>query len=140
MAALVLDASVVLAVPLQETNRRVAASILARVVDDGAAVPGIWHLEVGNILLLAELRRTISAADRVTALRDLSQLPVEVDQETASRAWRDMIELAERHRLTLYDAAYLELSLRRRLPLATFDAALRRAADAAGVQPLDHSS
>jgi predicted nucleic acid-binding protein len=118
----------------------VAASILARVVDGGAAVPGIWHLEVGNILLLAERRRTISAADRVTALRDLSQLPVEVDQETASRAWRDMIELAERHLLTLYDAAYLELSLRRRLPLATFDAALRRAADAAGVQPLDHSS
>jgi predicted nucleic acid-binding protein len=133
MAALVLDASIVLAVPLQETNRGAAASVLARVVDDGAAVPGIWHLEIGNILLLAERRRTIAAADRVAALRDLLQLPVEVDQETASRAWHDTMTLAERHRLTLYDAAYLELSLRRALPLATFDAALRRAAAAAGV-------
>jgi predicted nucleic acid-binding protein len=133
MAALVLDASVVLAVALQETNRHLAVPIMALAADDSAAVPAIWHLEVGNILLLAERRGTISAADRMAALRDLFRLPVDVDHDTASRAWRDTLTLAERHRLTLYDAAYLELSVRRSLPLATFDAALRRAAAAANV-------
>lgn len=54
MAAFVLDASVVLAVALQETNRQLAASILGQVVEDGAAVPGIWHVEVGNALMIAE--------------------------------------------------------------------------------------
>lgn len=133
MTALVLDASVVLAVPLQEANRHLAAPVLALAVEDGAAVPGIWHLEVGNTLLLAERRGRISAASRVAALDDLFRLPVSVDQDTASRAWRDTLILAERHSLTLYDAAYLELSIRQSLPLATFDAALRRAAAAANV-------
>lgn len=133
MAALVLDASVVLAVALQEANRDLAIPMLARAADDGAVVPAIWHLEVGNTLLLAERRHTISPADRAAALQDLFRLPVDVDADTASRAWRDTFGLAEQHRLTLYDAAYLELSIRRSLPLATFDAALRRAAVAIGV-------
>lgn len=136
MAALVLDASVVLAVPLQEANRHLAAAILALAVEDGAAVPGLWHLEVGNTLLLAERRGKISAANRVAALEDLFRLPISVDQDTASRAWRDTLILAERHRLTLYDAAYLELSVRQSLPLATFDAELRQAATAANVRLL----
>jgi predicted nucleic acid-binding protein len=136
VAALVLDASVALAVALQETNRHLAAPIMALVAEDGAAVPGIWHLEVGNILLLAERRGTISAANRASAIQDLFRLPVDVDRDTATLAWRDTLTLAERHRLTLYDATYLELSLRRGLPLATFDRALRAAATAAGATRL----
>ena len=133
MAALVLDASVVLAVVLQEENRRLAAPILARVAEGGAIVPGIWHLEVGNVLLLAERRRTITAEERMIALDELANLPITTDNETALRASRETAEVAARHKLTMYDAAYLELSLRRGLPLSTFDAALRRAAGAAGV-------
>jgi len=136
MAALVLDASVVLAVPLQETNRDLAVALLALAVEDGAVVPGIWHLEVGNILLLAERRGRIASANRAAALRDMLMLPVEVDHHTAASAWRDTLILAERHRLTLYDATYLELSIRRSLPLATFDVALRRAATEATVKLL----
>lgn len=133
MAALVLDASVVLAVALQETNLHLAVPIMTRVADESAAVPGIWHLEIGNILLMAERRQKISAAARVAELEDLARLPITVDTETASRAWRDTATLADRYRLTLYDASYLELSIRLSIPLATFDAALRRAATAAGV-------
>lgn len=136
MAVLVVDASVVLAVPLQEVNRDRAVAVLERAVEGGAVVPGIWHLEVGNSLMLAERRGRISAANRTTALQDLARLPIEVDLDTASRAWRDTLFLAEHHRLTLYDASYLELSVRLSLPLATFDAALRRAASAAGVNLL----
>jgi len=130
MAVLVLDASVVLAVALQETNRHHAASL--RVAGDGAIVPNIWHVEVGNALLTAERRLTISAEERDEAIQNLSDPPITVDPETA-RVWRDALSLAQRHRLTLYDATYLELGLRHGLPLATFDSALRRAAEAANV-------
>jgi predicted nucleic acid-binding protein len=136
VAGLVLDASVALAVALQQTSRHLTAPIMALVVEDSAAVPGIWHLEVGNVLLLAERRGTISPADRAAALEGLRRLPVEVDLDTATLAWRDTFALAERQRLTLYDASYLELSQRRALPLATLDAALRRAAVAVGVKLL----
>jgi predicted nucleic acid-binding protein len=66
-------------------------------------------------------------------LADLSRLPIFVDNETARRAWEDGMALAARHNISLYDAVYVELSLRLQLPLATFDSALRRAAKAAGV-------
>jgi predicted nucleic acid-binding protein len=136
MAALIVDASVVLAVPLQEANRDQAVAVLQLAIEGGAVVPGIWHLEVANSLMLAERRGRISAVDRTAAMQDLFRLPIEVDNDTASRAWRDTLILAEHHRLTLYDASYLELSIRRSLPLATFDAALRRAAEGAGVKLL----
>ena len=133
MSALVLDASVVLAVVLQEANRRNAVEIIARAAEHGAAVPNLWHVEVGNALLTAERRRLISAEERSAALRDLVRLPITVDGETAARAWREALFLAEQHRLTLYDSMYLELRLRLGLALATFDAALRKAARSAHV-------
>jgi len=63
-------------------------------------------------------------------------LPILVDTETADRAWTATVELAERFQLSLYDAAYLELALRRKLPLATLDAVLIRAAKASGATVL----
>jgi predicted nucleic acid-binding protein len=133
MAILVLDASVALAAVLPEPNSSDAQTILKRVIDDGAVVPTLWSLEVGNTLLVAERRGSIAVGDHKALLRRLAALPIVADPETSARAWRETIELAQRHRMTLYDAAYLELSLRRGLPLATFDAALRRAANAASV-------
>ena len=133
MTTLVLDASVALAAVLPEANSSDAQTILARVIDDGAVVPTLWCLEVGNTLLVAERRGSIAIGDHKASLRRLAALPIVADLETSARAWHETIELAQRHRLTLYDAAYLELSLRRGLPLATFDAALRRAANAANV-------
>jgi predicted nucleic acid-binding protein len=60
-------------------------------------------------------------------------LPITVDVETDRQAWGPTLELSVRHRLTLYDAAYLELALRRKLPIATLDAELRAAAEAEGI-------
>jgi predicted nucleic acid-binding protein len=132
----VLDASVTIAALIDEDRSDEARGILRNVISDGAEVPSLWPLEVGNILLLAERRRLLNAAARRDHLRDLYRLPIAIDNETARRAWHDAMALAERHGLTLYDAAYLELSLRRELPLATFDVSLRRAAAASGVQLL----
>ena len=136
MAGLVLDASVTLAAVLQEANADLAANLIARVAAERAVVPSHWHLEVGNALLMSERRGNISPSQRAAYLEDLLTLPIEFDPETSTRAWRACLTIASQYRLTLYDAAYLELSMRLSLPLATFDAALRRAAAAAGVKSL----
>ena len=83
--------------------------------------------------VMAERRGRLSTRHRTQVLQVLADLPIEIDEETSGRAWRETLVLAEAHRLTLYDAAYLELAVRRSLPLATRDAALRSAAEAAGV-------
>jgi predicted nucleic acid-binding protein len=136
MASLVLDASVTISALIEEDRSDEARIIFRDVVNDGATVPSLWPVEVGHILLLAVRRRLLSATARQDHLNDLSRLPITIDQETAHHAWRDTIELAEQHGLTLYDATYLELSLRLGLPLATFDVALRRAAAAVGIKLL----
>jgi predicted nucleic acid-binding protein len=96
----------------------------------GAWVPGLWRLEVANVLEMGVRRKRHDAAFRDATLADLAQLPIQVDAETDQHAWGATLHLAERHQLTLYDAAYLELALRRDLPLATLDEDLRRAASA----------
>jgi predicted nucleic acid-binding protein len=128
VALCILDASVTIAALIEDERSEEARNILRDVVSDGAIVPALWLLEVGNVLLMAERRHSLTAAERHDHLGDLSHLPITIDHETAAHAWQDTMALAERRGLTLYDATYLELSLRRRLPLATFDAALRRAA------------
>ena len=73
---------------------------------------------------------------RDATLADLAQLPIQVDLQTDQQAWTATLRLADRHQLTLYDAAYLELALRRSLPLATLDEDLRRTAQKEKVQVL----
>jgi predicted nucleic acid-binding protein len=133
VAALVLDCSVTLAWFLAESASRDAADVLDRVVEGGAVVPLLWPLEVGNVLLVAERRGRIAPGTRLRALRALSELPITCDLETPQYAWTGAMNLAVEHGLTLYDAAYLELAVRRNLPLATFDRALGAAAAAVGI-------
>lgn len=128
----VLDASVTIAALLPE-ERTPEARVILRTALNGVLVPTLWHLEVGNILLRAERRGVIRVDERVGHIADLSALAVTVDHEGPGHAWHATTVLALRHQLTLYDAAYLELAVRQRVPLATFDRALVRAARAEGV-------
>ena len=96
----------------------------------------MWPLEALNGLLAAERRRRISSAERATLTAFLRELPVRLDVHTAEQAWDATRGMAERFKLTIYDAAYLELAQRRRLPLASLDEDLRAAAVAAGVEVL----
>jgi len=111
----------------------VTARILDKVTEAGAWVPSLWHLEVANGLTMAVRRARISAEFRNSALADLASLDIRVDPQTHSAAWMMTLSLADRFGLTLYDAAYLELALRRNLPLATFDSKLADAGLKAGV-------
>jgi predicted nucleic acid-binding protein len=93
-------------------------------------VPGLWWFEVRNILVVNERRRRITEAGTASFLQNLSQLRVRVDQSPDEGA---VLRLARTHRLSVYDAAYLELAQREGLALATLDADLRKAAANEGV-------
>ncbi|MCP5118346.1 MAG: type II toxin-antitoxin system VapC family toxin [bacterium] len=99
-------------------------------------VPALWMFEVGNTLLVLKRRKRLTPAECAHARAALGLLQPTVDDETPWIALNQISDLAENHRLSVYDATYLELALRRRLPLATRDSALRKAATRSGVAVL----
>jgi predicted nucleic acid-binding protein len=103
---------------------------------EGAVVPAHWKLEIANGFRSAERRGRIDREYRDLSLQDLGRLAITVDLETVRHAWQATLELADRFGLTPYDAAYLELALRRELPLGTVDRALLEASRIAGTRPL----
>ena len=127
MSLLVIDASVAAAWLFDDEDDRRAAAALTRIETDAALVPQLWHLEVRSALLAAERRGRIRAGEIDERLRFLLQLPVQTDAEPNLA---DALALARKHRLSFYDALYLELARRRGAALATLDAALARAAAA----------
>jgi len=129
----VLDSSVAIAWQMPHEGSSALSALFDHFLDVGADVPVLWRLEVANILLIAERRGRIDAAFRKGSLADFAALPIRVDTETDNRAWRETLDLAERHGLTVYDACYLELAHRLNRPLATLDKELRTAAVAAGI-------
>jgi predicted nucleic acid-binding protein len=126
--SLVIDASITLAWVYSDENTRAIEGVLRLVTEKGAWVPALWRLEVANILETGVRRGRTTAAERDAILSDLALLPITVDPETDKHAWGPTLRLSIRHRLTSYDAAYLELAQRRRLPLATLDRELQIAA------------
>lgn len=131
--SLVLDTSVTLSWHFADEQTPATRAVLARVVAEGDLVPSLWRLEVANALRTAVRRGRMTVAARNAALQDLALLNIEVDSETDAQAWDGNLALADRFNLTPYDAAYLELALRRGLKLATLDRALRQAAGALGL-------
>jgi len=129
----VVDNSVALAWCFEDEQTPPVMNLLDRVVETGAFAPSLWPLEALNGLLTAERRKRVDSRDRHRLAGMLRALPVTLDIETADQAWTTTVRLAERHRLSVYDAAYLELAQRRRLPLASLDADLIKAARALGV-------
>ena len=129
----VLDNSVALAWCFEDEQTPPIMALLDRVVETGAMAPLLWPLEALNGLLVAERRRRLDAAKRAELAGLLRALPITLDDDTAEKSWGDTLRLAEAFRLSVYDATYLELAQRRRLPLASMDRALCSAAAALGV-------
>jgi predicted nucleic acid-binding protein len=134
--SLVLDSSVTLAQLWKDEVTEAVKQVFELIRDKGAWVPSLWRLEVANALEMDVRRGRHIAEFRDGALADLVLLPIQVDPETDRQAWGATARLAEKNRLTVYDATYLELALRRRLPLATLDRQLREAAGNEGIQLL----
>lgn len=130
----VLDSSVTMAWFFHDEAAPPTDELLDRLNEDAQAVVAAhWALEVSNTLLMAERRKRSTAADSNHFLTILDALPIETDPETVHKASTTTLTLARAHRLTLYDGAYLELAMRRSLPLATLDKDLRAAAKRTGV-------
>ena len=130
---IVIDASITLAWFFEDERTPPVVAVNNAVGLSGAAVPALWRLEVANGFQMAMRRGRIDAAFRDASLVKLARLLIEIDTETNIHAWGATLVLADKHKLTPYDAAYLELAQRRRVPLATLDRPLRSAAVNEGI-------
>lgn len=131
--SLVLDSSVAVASTIEDERTPAVLAVMRRLNVAGAVVPSLWRLEVANALQIAVKRGRITSRMRDENLTDLDLMPIRTDDETDLHAWSSTSRLADTLGLTLYDAAYLELAVRRCLPLASLDRALRSAAAGMGV-------
>ena len=135
MSRFVLDASIILTWCFPDEESQKALEISERIASgDRVAVPAFWRHEMLNALLVGERRKRITPELTQTFLDDLDRLPVDVDPPPGAAVVFQTIQmLCRKHRLTAYDAAYLELAMRDNQPLATVDDDLRRAAIAENV-------
>ena len=130
MTAIVIDNSVFLSWCLGDEDDPAAAHAMQRVADEGGLVPRIWWYELRNALLMNERRGRLSLQQVSDTLDDSLELGIAIDDEHDGSL---LLDIARGHGLTVYDAAYLEVALRRSLPLATLDRRLRAVAEAIGV-------
>jgi predicted nucleic acid-binding protein len=132
----VIDASVALAWCFDDEATEASRALLDRFENEQAAVPSLWHLELANALALGERNKRITPARTSEFVALIVGLPIVVDEQTPNRALSAVLELARSERLSAYDASYLELAMRRGIPLATKDDDLAKAARRAGVMLL----
>jgi predicted nucleic acid-binding protein len=124
--SLIIDASVVIAWAFKEQHAT-AERALARIQAEEAIVPALWWYELRNVLVLGDRQKRVTERETARFLRNISRLTITID---SSPNEAQVLTLARRHRLTVYDAAYLELAGREALPLATLDEELAAAARA----------
>jgi len=130
----VLDASITAAWALPDESSALADNLLSMAQVDGAIVPSLWWYEIRNILLIAERRNRIASTDADAFMRSLARMAISIGELGDGAA---VLRLARLHRLSVYDAAYLEIAMRGSLPLATLDRDLARAARQESVVVLD---
>lgn len=129
----VLDNSIVMSWCFKDETNEYADTVLERLSEANAFVPSIWPLEVVNVLLVAERKKRLRVADSFRFIRLLSQLPIIVEHERPEIIMVDLLALARTSNLSSYDASYLDLSMRKGLPIATLDTRLIEAARMASV-------
>jgi predicted nucleic acid-binding protein len=134
IAGPVLDCSVAVAWCFEDEATPELDDLLDQVQQEGAVVPPLWAAETANVLLMAFRRGRIAKETIPERLALLDMLPVETDDTGSGAVWRtSVLTLADAEALTMYDAIYLELAIRRGLRLASSDIALRSAASRHGV-------
>ena len=134
MTEIVVDASFAAAWCFADEATRETQLVFESVQLHGMVVPSLWYLEMANLLRTAERRERISMEDSDKQLSLLSMLIVKTDATTPAIAWNAILVIARKHRLTIYDATYLELASRLKLPLASRDKLLISAAQQHGVE------
>lgn len=133
MKPVVIDASVTLAGYLRDEESAAARNFFRNLDAWEVHAPAIWPLEVANGLLVASRRNRLSFEAAEGILGGLATYVFHIDRQADLHASRRLLSLARSYELTVYDAAYLELALRRSADLATLDSKLSRAAEMAGL-------
>jgi predicted nucleic acid-binding protein len=128
--AFVLDASVSAVWALADESSPLAEIAASRLKSEIALVPPLWWYEVRNLLVINERRQRMTVGDSALFLELLSSFPIQIDPDEDEQP---IFRFARQYRLSFYDAAYLAVAQRNRLPLATLDKALQAAAQAAGI-------
>jgi predicted nucleic acid-binding protein len=127
LSRFILDCSISASWCLKDESNDQANKILDRLGEDEALVPSIWPVEMANVLVVAERKGRISAADAGRAVEILLSLPIQAEKGDLENLSAIRL-LAREHKLSAYDACYLELAQRTGLPIATLDHALQAAA------------
>ena len=135
MSRFVLDNTVTMAWCFTDEATEFTETLLSRLsnLTDSAIVPALWLYEVVNVTGLAVRKGRITEEKARGFLESLSDLPIDVENPTRTQMFASVRALAGQYRLTAYDASYLELALRHKLPIAAFDNALAKAARTAGI-------
>ena len=116
---IVLDASVTLSWLFADEFTPDKQDLLHRAIDDEVVVPGHWMAEIANGALVGERRGRVLPARTSAWIQQIGDVAVETDRHGSDAALFSILPLARAHRLTIYDALYLELAERRGIPLAT---------------------
>ncbi len=135
----VLDCSLTMAWLFEDECTPAVEHVLDRLKDSVAIVPTIWPLEVANVLLMSQRRKRITSSKASSFVDALTALPIVIDESTSAKAMHSIYTLAESYQMTIYDAAYLELALREKIPLLSLDQDLIKAAKKAGVHTTLHT-
>jgi predicted nucleic acid-binding protein len=137
MKRFVLDASVALSWIFEDEYSAYAEFVAEVVVDGQAVVPVVWPLEIANVLLIATRRGRLAEHAAPALLGSLSRLRIEFDRGIPLESLaQSTLSIGSAPGVSAYDASYLELAMRRGLPLATLDERLARAASSAGIDIL----
>jgi len=131
--AFVVDASLALTMLFGEEATPATRATLRRLDSEAAIVPGLCFIELANAIAIAERKGRIKPADTEIFLARIAGLEIVVDERAPGRAFTAVLPLCRTHKLTSYDAVYIELALRRGLPLATLDTAMSGAARELGL-------
>ena len=132
----VVDTSIVMAWCFKDENDDHADAILDLLQNSNTVVPSIWPLEITNVLLVAERKKRLKRKDGYRFLSLLAELPITVEQDSYQRMFGEIFALAHMYGLSSYDASYLDLAMRKGIPLATADKTLRNAAKKARIKLL----
>src|ERR1700746_1420457 len=132
-AAFVVDCSIAMAWLFHDEATHKTAALLNRLATETALVPAWWVIEITNVIAMGEGKGGIPPTHSNACISDVTKLGSERDDEAPDRAFTHLLALCRTHRLTSYDAIYLDLAIRRSLPLATLDDDLRKTAKKLGV-------
>ena len=132
----VLDVSVALRWLLNDASaadRKYCDAVMEALATEAAIVPALWFTEIVHVLRNAEKANKVSPAETAAFLEALQELPIQADSTPPGLIQINLASAARQYRLSGYDAQYLELAMRKALPLATLDRDFRKAMLVAGV-------